>query len=238
MRRSPPLVGNAVQAFSFLAVMTSFIGTSLSLSETLRTEVPPLLHEAARRLGLEAGAGAAAGGVEAGGSGRGTARGEEEQHEKAAAGAAAVAPAAAAAVSGSGGEHPQQAQQPPVELQDRRGLALALTLVPPLLFTLGRPDAFLGVLEVRLLFLIFSLVERGWQAPAVVGVGKERRRDERRVGGAGGAGSSSAGPVAPVQRRCSFAIGREACCEGSTQACCEGSTQTAAAVASGIAQAD
>lgn len=163
MRRSPPLVGNAVQAFSFLAVMTSFIGTSLSLSETLRTEVPPLLHEAARRLGLEAGAGTATRGMEAVGSGHGTEQEEQQQHEKAAAGAAAVAVDAAAAVSGSGEEHPQQAQQAPVELQDRRGLALALTLVPPLLFTLGRPDAFLGVLEVRLPFrtLIETLVERG-----------------------------------------------------------------------------
>lgn len=32
MRRAPPLVGRLVETFSFLAVGTSFIGTTLSLS--------------------------------------------------------------------------------------------------------------------------------------------------------------------------------------------------------------
>lgn len=50
VRRSGPVVGTSVQVFSFLAVITSFIGTCLGLSETLRCEIPPLLGEAGKRL--------------------------------------------------------------------------------------------------------------------------------------------------------------------------------------------
>ncbi len=140
VRRSPPLVGNAVQAFSFLAVMTSFMGTSLSLSETMRTEVPPLLHELARRLGLQKEEG-----------GRAETKGREERVPEP---LVAEAKAAAGAAAADGAEP-----------KDRTGLTLLLTLGPPLAFTLGRPDAFLGVLEVR------GVHWGGWLAACLLGIG-------------------------------------------------------------------
>ncbi len=145
VRRSPPLVGSAVEAFSFLAVMTSFIGTSVSLSATLRTEVPPLVHEAARRLGILEG------------SRRNPAQGTLQPPQAGArqelASSAAVMEAegvllgveGGAATAGAGGEEGGGRGPGP---RDRPGLALLLTLGPPLGFTLCQPDAFLGALEV------------------------------------------------------------------------------------------
>lgn len=47
VRVSPPLVGRAVEAFSFLAVGTSFIGTTLSLSGACAPTCCAVLHWAA-----------------------------------------------------------------------------------------------------------------------------------------------------------------------------------------------
>lgn len=125
MRRSGPVVGSAVQAFSLLAVLTSFVGTTLSTSETLRSEVPPLLDAAAARLHLrrQLAAEAQAGlsdGRGGGGGGGGL--------------PLPLLPAAAATDLNSAAT---------------RALVLGLTLGPPLVFTIYNPDSFLGVLQVR-----------------------------------------------------------------------------------------
>lgn len=141
MRRSPPLVGAAVQGFSFLAVLTSCIGTSLSLSETLRTEVPPLVHQLAMRLGLEEGVGSGSNSSDC----CSIASQAQQQRQR-----------ESCSDTQLEGGCPAPAQPQPAE---RRGLALALTLGPPLLFTLSRPDAFLGMLEVRAVFCVLYMVD-------------------------------------------------------------------------------
>lgn len=54
VRRSGPLVGSAVQGFSFLAVLTSFLGTVMGLSETLRSEAPGMVRAVGHALGIAA----------------------------------------------------------------------------------------------------------------------------------------------------------------------------------------
>lgn len=122
VRRSGPAVGAAVQGFSFLAVATSFMGTVMGLSETLRSEVPLAAKQAAWLL-----------------RGRALASFEEGEGEAA---------AAAAAPSGGGGGGGGADEGEGFGRDPGRTLALALTLGPPLAFTAHNPDAFVAVLSV------------------------------------------------------------------------------------------
>lgn len=167
VRRTGPLVGRAVEAFSFLAVATSFIGTTLSLSgahmqmfgcfgvharlrawtllslqpstfpparspaETLRTEVPQLLREGSRLLRRSTGADAS---VSADLS-------EDEL----------ACLRAGGTCDGGNGCSVSYAAAPPNEAagfsrKQERGVALLLTLCPPLALAAANPDNFLGAL--------------------------------------------------------------------------------------------
>eukprot|EP00887_Chlorella_sp_A99_P006995 scaffold2.g6995.t1 len=121
VRRSGPLVGSAVQGFSLLAVTTSFMTTTLTLSETMTSEVPPLLREAARLAGL----------AQASVSGSLLASADEGESD------------AEAGPAGAGEEG--EAQLCPQRLQR---LALGLTLGPPLAATIYNPGSFMGMLTV------------------------------------------------------------------------------------------
>ncbi|GAB4818997.1 hypothetical protein N2152v2_006043 [Parachlorella kessleri] len=118
VRHSPPLVGSAVEAFSGLAVVTCFLGTTLGVSETLKTELPLLLARLQPTLaGAPATMDSAAVACEPE---------RQQQHQQ-------------RQQQGQG-----QGQQPSVG----PGVLLSLTLGPPLLLTLARPDLFLGALDV------------------------------------------------------------------------------------------
>ncbi|KAL4427144.1 hypothetical protein ABPG77_001148 [Micractinium sp. CCAP 211/92] len=133
VRRAGPVVGSVVEGFSFLAVMTSFIGTTLSMSETLRHEVPPLLGEAGKLLQRFAGADIS---PEASDdelaclAGTGPCSGTSGTT----AGDAAAGQEATEGLAGLG--------------SDERALALLLTLCPPLALAASNPDSFLGALEI------------------------------------------------------------------------------------------
>ena len=88
--------------------------------------MPPLLAEASRRLGLNPS-----------GSSSSVCSVDCPEAERA---------VTSSSCEGEAGAAGAEAPQGPA---DRPALALFLTLAPPLLFTLGRPDAFLSVLEVR-----------------------------------------------------------------------------------------
>lgn len=129
VRRAGPLVGAVVEGFSFLAVMTSFIGTTLSLSETLRHEVPPLLAEAGKLVQRFAGADI-----------------PSETDDELACLAGSEPCDVAAAV---GGVPRREGSEGPAALGgDERAVALLLTLCPPLALAASNPDSFLGALEI------------------------------------------------------------------------------------------
>lgn len=106
--------------------MTSFTGTTLSLSETLASEVPPLLREVGRVAGL----------VQATVSG--SLLGSTDEVEADMPLARLPQGAAAAAAASAGGAE--------AGMGTLRGVALALTLGPPLVATIYNPNSFLGML--------------------------------------------------------------------------------------------
>ncbi len=114
--------------------------TSVSLSATVQSELPALLARAARLAGGPAAAGA------------GPAPGETEGKGGWTAGGAFRATAAAASDNGGagGGAMAGREEGRGAGAGERRGaLALALTLGPPLVFTVANPGAFMGMLQVR-----------------------------------------------------------------------------------------
>ena len=151
VRRSGPLAGTAVEAFSLMAVMTSFVGCTLSLSETLRSEAPPLLRELSRRVLRWAGTSAdvSADSCDGGDDYDGVDElaclmGSSSCTSSSSSSSSAVAEAAALLEGGSpsagGGGAFGGADQ-------HRGLALALTLLPPLALAATNPDGFLDILQ-------------------------------------------------------------------------------------------
>ncbi|KAL4459158.1 hypothetical protein ABPG75_014023 [Micractinium tetrahymenae] len=203
VRRAGPLVGSVVEAFSFLAVMTSFIGTSLSLSETLRTEVPPLLAEAGKLLQRSTGAEASS---------------NISDDELACLASAGWAEGDAA----EGGAPCQQSRQAEGGLGgDERALALLLTLCPPLALAASNPDSFLGALEIAggyFMTLLYGILPplMAWQLrhklqgkatqageAAKSGAAAVQRAEQRQrpVELAGGAAERSAQPPLPWWRQ-------------------------------------
>jgi tyrosine-specific transport protein len=130
VHKSGPVMGSVVQGFSFLAVLTSFLGTTLGLSETLYSEVPPLVRQAGRFLGSPA--------MESY---------DAESYTN-------------SACRSNKGEPTIEGGQPVAvdkactdgqlsfRINSGRALALALCLLPPLAFTTENPDAFLAVLSL------------------------------------------------------------------------------------------
>ena len=105
--KSGPVMGTTVQGFSFLAVVTSFFGTTLGLSETLQSEVPVLLAKIREKLhNLSSG------------------------------------------MANTSDLDPILDLRQSQSASRARSLALALTLLPPLIFTSENPDAFLTALSV------------------------------------------------------------------------------------------
>ena len=121
VRKSGPGVGLAVECFSFLAVITSFTATVMGLSETLFTEVPPLV----RTLGSVL-----------------------DNDELASYDGSMVGSSVITSNDSSEEEDLLQQQQQGFGTDPGRVLALALTLGPPLAFTAQNPGAFLAVLSV------------------------------------------------------------------------------------------
>lgn len=151
VRRAPPLIGRLVETFSFLAVGTSFIGTTLSLSETLRTEVPPLLQEVSKQLKRFTGVEASMLSGDASddevaclrtGFGHSEGAGCSTTWAPDALGPTCSlddAPSAAGSSSGAAAEGGLPL--------DGHAVALLLTLCPPLALAASNPDNFLGALE-------------------------------------------------------------------------------------------
>lgn len=100
--KSGPLIGTTVQSFSFLAVLTSFLGTTLGLSETIQTELPSVISDLREKA---------------------TWYTEEKVHD-----------------------NKMKGNSPASDVN--RALALILTLIPPFIFSVERPDAFLTALSV------------------------------------------------------------------------------------------
>ncbi|PRW20529.1 tyrosine-specific transport -like [Chlorella sorokiniana] len=200
VRRAPPLIGRLVETFSFLAVGTSFIGTTLSLSETLRTEVPPLLNEVSKQLKRFTG-------VETSSLCSGDASDDElsclrtgfRPSEGAGCSATwapgaqgpacslddapvAAAPVAAASSSSSSSSAADTGGLP----LDGHAVALLLTLCPPLALAANNPDNFLGALEfagayfMTLLFGILPPV-MAWQLRRKAQSRREQQPGARRA---------------------------------------------------------
>jgi tyrosine-specific transport protein len=125
VHRSGPGVGLAVECFSFLAVITSFMGTVYGLSETLRSEVPLMIQNLGTFIGSDAIASYDTSGSTKNKKTTNTANAVEVD------------------------DNDGTLQQQQGFLSDpSRVLALALTLGPPLAFTAENPGAFLAVLSI------------------------------------------------------------------------------------------
>ena len=154
IRRSGPGVGLAVQGFSFLAVLTSFTGTVMGLSETLRSEVPSMIRQCGRIFKSDA---MAAYGEE---------KGDDGELMSTTSSTTTTTTQAEQKVGGGGGggdatKNKEQQKLASSSLSTTttlprhsyasdpgRAVALALTLGPPLAFTAENPGAFLAVLSI------------------------------------------------------------------------------------------
>jgi tyrosine-specific transport protein len=123
VHRSGPGVGLLVECFSFLAVITSFMGTVYGLSETLRSEVPSMIRDVGTFLGSDD---MASYDLDSSTTSSSTAEIEDTTSIE---------------------QQPEQQQQGFLS-DPSRMLALALTLGPPLAFTANNPGAFLAVLSI------------------------------------------------------------------------------------------
>ncbi|KAI3424069.1 hypothetical protein D9Q98_009432 [Chlorella vulgaris] len=160
VRRSSPVLGSVVEAFAFLAVMTSFIGTTLSLSETLRTEVPPLLREACKQLRLLSGAEVPV---------------ELSDDDLACLASGGYCTPGVAGCSATAALHSEREAAAAAQSSDwrafggeQRGMALLLTLCPPLAMAAANPDSFLGALQLAggyFMTLLFGILPpvMAWQ---------------------------------------------------------------------------
>jgi tyrosine-specific transport protein len=124
-----PSTAAAVQVFSFVALITSFTATVVGLTETLRTEVPPLIRSVGMFLGSEKLSTYDSGGSVSGSD-------------------LAAIEAALACEDDPKGDACVLEPGQGFAADPGRVLALALTLGPPLAFTAENPGAFLAVLSV------------------------------------------------------------------------------------------
>ena len=121
-------------------------------AETLHTEVPPLLQEAGRQLRQSAADDTAEAQADAAAEDLLVCLSSEQPHGGASRGVACQqAAAATAAVAAAAAEAAEQEGAAAAEARwggDQRGLALALTLLPPLALAASNPDNFLGALQI------------------------------------------------------------------------------------------
>jgi amino acid permease len=125
--RCGPQVGLLVKSFSFLAVMTSFLGTVISTKETLRSEVPGLLRQDGLLDGLL--------GTLSSSSSSSSSLCSSNEDDRGRSSSSSNSSATNGAITTNSTNSSSDL------------LPLALTLGPPLVFTTFNPDSFIGTLS-------------------------------------------------------------------------------------------